>query len=117
MPKRTAAKQESSLPPNVVALHQRLTSRHREVLDRWLQAGRCMGLCDACVCRADAAGSGSDYVLVWVRENPDPAYMIASVGLSWRIVDCIRNETLATHPSFEAALDHIRPVLKLHRAA
>ncbi len=117
MPKRIPARQQNDLPANVVVLHQRVTSHHEEVLSHWLKAGRCMGLCDACTCRATAGRHDPDYVLVWVRENPNPAYMITSEGMRWRITDCIRGEVLATHESFEAALDHIRPVLNLHRAA
>ena len=98
--------------PNIVVLRQRLLAHHLTVLHRWLEAGRRMGLCDASVCQADP-----DYVVVWVRENPDPAYMIAPEGMSWQVTDCIRNQLLARHASFEAALHFIRPVLKLHQAA
>ncbi len=103
--------------PNVVMLRQRLLPHHRAVLARWLEAGRCMGLCDASVCVARPGQVDPDYVLVWVRENPDPAYMITPEGMDWRVSDCIRNSVLAHHTSFEAALHCIRPVLKLHEAA
>ena len=102
---------------NVVVLRQRLLAHHREVLARWLEAGRCMGLCDASACQAGPDSAEPDYVLVWVRENPDPAYMIISEGMRWRVTDSIRGEPLACHASFEAALHSIRPVLNLHQAA
>jgi hypothetical protein len=102
---------------NVVVLRQRILANHHEVLARWLEAGRCMGLCDASVFLASAGRCDPDYVLVWVRENPDPAYMITSEGMRWRVTDCIRGEALDSHTSFEAALHYIRPVLNLHAAA
>lgn len=103
--------------PNVVVLRQRLLAHHRTVLRRWLAAGRCMGLCDASVCQAGPGQAEHDYVVVWVRENPDPAYMIAPEGMGWRVTDCIRGQVLGRHASFEAALNFIRPVLKLFEAA
>ncbi len=116
--KRPSTSRRSRQGPNIVVLHQRLLAHHRTVLNRWLAAGRCMGLCDASVCSSGPAGRpGTDYVMVWVRENPDPAYMVAPEGMRWRVTDCIRGATLASHPSFEAALHAIRPVLKLHEAA
>ena len=117
MLKRQAKRMPRHDAPNIVVLRQRLLPHHREVLSRWLEAGRCMGLCDASACLPRPGRIEPDYVLVWVRENPDPAYMIAPEGMYWRVTDCIRSETLARHASFEAALHHIRPVLKLHEAA
>lgn len=103
--------------PNVIPLRQRLLPHHRAVLSRWLEAGRCMGLCDASVSVAGPGRAEPDYVLVWVRENPDPAYMITPEGMNWCVTDCIRSSILARHTSFDAALHCIRPVLKLHEAA
>lgn len=102
---------------NIVMLRQRLLAHHRTVLNRWLDAGRRMGLCDASVCNAGPGQAEPDYVVVWVRENPDPAYMIAAEGMNWRVTDCIRGQILARHASFEAALHFIRPVLDVHEAA
>ena len=102
---------------NVVVLRQRLLAHHRTVLNRWLEAGRRMGLCDASVCLSGPGRAEADYVVVWVRENPDPAYLIAAEGMSWRVTDCIRDRILARHASFEAALHFIRPVLNVHEAA
>ena len=76
-----------------------------------------MGLCDASPYLATPGESDTDYVLVWVRENPDPAYMVSPEGMHWQVIDCLRNERLSQHSSFEAALNFIRPVLKLHQAA
>ncbi len=103
--------------PNVVVLRQRLLAHHRAVLKRWLDAGRCMGLCDASVCQAAPGRADPDTVVVWVRENPNPAYTIVPEGMNWRVTDCIRGQVLGRHASFEAALHFIRPVLKLHEAA
>lgn len=117
MLKRRTKRMPSFECPNVVPLRQRLLTHHRAVLQRWLAAGRCMGLCDASACAATPGVDETDYVLVWVRENPDPAYMIAPEGMRWRVTDCIRGQVLGRHPTFEAALHFIRPVLKLHEAA
>jgi hypothetical protein len=87
-------------------------ARHRGILRRWLAAGRCMGLCDASAFPPVPGEIETDHVLVWVRENPSPAYMIAPEGMHWRVTDCVRGHSLACHPSFEAALHSIRPVLK-----
>jgi len=114
--RRTKRKPEPDVR-NVVVLRQRLLAHHRKILARWLDAGRCMGLCDASAYLAGPGQIDPDYVLVWVRENPDPAYMITSEGMRWRVVDCIRGEALDSHASFEAALHYIRPVLNLHEAA
>ena len=70
-----------------------------------------MGLCDASVVLATRGESTTDYVLVWVRENPDPAYMITPVGMEWQITDTLYHRVLSFQSSFEAALQFIRPVL------
>lgn len=102
---------------NVVVLHPRITTRHTALLARWLEAGRRMGLCDASAFFPDRADRQRDYVLVWVRENPDPAYMVQSVGSAWVVTDAVRERELARQPSFAAALNFIRPVLPLEAAA
>ena len=117
MLKRKAKPQPNYDGANIVVLRQRLLAHHREVLKRWVSAGRCMGLCDASTFLAAPGEVETDYVLVWVRENPDPAYMITPEGMNWLVTDCVRREKLSRHPSFEAALNFIRPVLKLHEAA
>ncbi len=105
-------------PPNVVPLQQRIMPSHTALLARWVEAGRCMGICDASmfvphVPAADAA----NYVLVWVRENIDPAYMIVPEGRQWTVVDAVRQQTLIRLRSFAEALNFIRPVLPLEAAA
>ncbi len=102
---------------NVVVLHPRITPRHTALLARWLEAGRRMGLCDASAFFPDRSERQRDYVLVWVRQNPDPAYMIQSEGGTWAVTDAVRERELARLPSFTAALQFIRPVLPLEAAA
>lgn len=117
MLKRRMKPRQSYAGSNVVVLRQRLLAHHRTVLRRWLDAGRCMGLCDASVSLAGPGGAAPDTVVVWVRENPNPAYTIVPDGMNWCVTDCIRDQMLGRHASFEAALHFIRPVLKLHQAA
>jgi hypothetical protein len=85
--------------------------RHKALLARWLDAGRRMGLCDASAFHSVGEEATGDYVLVWVRENPDPAYMVAPEAMHWMVTDCIRKQALARLPSFAEALQFIRPVL------
>ncbi|WP_459986939.1 hypothetical protein [Komagataeibacter kakiaceti] len=96
----------------VVSLRQGFLPRHREYLMRWLQAGACMGLCDADITSHNEHDEPDiEHVLVWVRENANPAYMIRPEGMGWILIDQIRNHPLASYRSFEAALHAIRPVL------
>lgn len=97
---------------NVVSLRQGFLPRHREYLMRWLQAGACMGLCDADITNRDENDEvDMDHVLVWVRENANPAYMVRPEGMGGVLIDQIRERPLATYRSFEAALHAIRPML------
>jgi len=98
---------------NVVPLRQDLLPRHREFLARWLEAGLCMGLCDADICEdgRNEVGSVIHHVLVWVRENADPAYMIRPRGMRWVLIDHLRDHEIGSYGSFETALNTIRPVL------
>ncbi|CUW47203.1 hypothetical protein ATCC53582_01310 [Novacetimonas hansenii] len=95
---------------NVIPLRQGFLPRHYEYLMRWLEAGTCMGLCDVDVASAED-GEGIEHVLVWVRENADPAYMIQPEGMRWVLIDQLRERRLSSYRSFEAALYAIRPVL------
>lgn len=71
-----------------------------------------MGLCDADITSHNEHDEPDiEHVLVWVRENANPAYMIRPEGMGWMLIDQIRNHPLATYRSFEAALHAIRPVL------
>jgi hypothetical protein len=101
----------------VLVLHPRITPRHTALLARWLEAGRRMGLCDASAFFPDRTERKREYILVWVRENPDPAYMIQSEGMAWVVTDAVREWQLARLPSFLEALQFIRPVLPLEAAA
>lgn len=98
---------------NVVALRLCFLPRHREYLMRWLQAGASMGLCDVDVSPRTPTDSPVclEHVLVWVRENADPAYMIRPEGMRWLVLDHVRDHRLGSFASFEAALHCIRPVL------
>jgi hypothetical protein len=76
-----------------------------------------MGLCDASLCQPGSEGAKSPYVLVWVRENADPAYMISAEGSRWAVTDHLRQNTLIRVQTFEEALYFIRPVLPVNAAA
>jgi hypothetical protein len=94
--------------------------RHVALLSRWLDAGRRMGLCDATVSAGDRPASergASDYVLIWVRENIDPAYLIRPDGLCWVVIDAVREEEIGRTRAFASALYLIRPVLTVDEAA
>ncbi|NHN85931.1 hypothetical protein GOB93_14955 [Acetobacter musti] len=99
---------------NVVPFRMSVLQRHREHLARWLNAGLCMGLCDADVCVDDEAGyCNAEQILIWVRESADPAYIIRPMGSRWVVVDALRSNILSQQASFELALHFIRPVLPL----
>lgn len=74
-----------------------------------------MGLLDAMVSFQAEAGSSvrSNFVLIWVRETPDPAYRVTPVGAAWIVRDEVRGRRLGQFPTFEQALDFIRPALPL----
>jgi hypothetical protein len=76
-----------------------------------------MGLCDASLCQPGPEGANTPFILVWVRENADPAYMISVQGTRWAVTDHLRQNTLVRVPTFEEALNFIRPVLPLNAAA
>jgi hypothetical protein len=102
------------LPSNVVPFRTAILPRHREYLGRWLEAGLCMGLMDADICGDhEASFADAEIALVWVRENADPAYIIRPEGTRWGVIDALRGNLLGYQPSFELALDFIRPVLPL----
>lgn len=123
--RRNREQAETLLPPhaaNVIEFHMRVLPRHVAVLTRWLQAGRAMGLCDASAFQSGRGEAGSmepktDYVLIWVRENADPAYLVAPAGSHWTVSDCVRQQVLGRLQNFEEALNFIRPVLAASKAA
>ena len=105
---------------NVVSLRLCFLPRHREYLARWLQAGASMGLCDADVSPRVSTPTESlmlEHVMVWVRENADPAYMIRPEGMRWLVIDHVRSHKLGSFSSFEGALHCIRPVLSVGATA
>lgn len=99
----------------VIELRPRLTPRQEAHLRNWLSAGRRMGLLDAEITRAPNADlpRPGPCVLIWVREAPDPAYLVAMQDRRWVVRDGIRRRQLGEFAAFEQALDFIRPVLKL----
>ncbi|GBR13221.1 MULTISPECIES: hypothetical protein [Asaia] len=113
-------KNETPAPlSNVIPLRFNVLPRHREYLSQWLQAGLAMGLCDAdieteCFEGRDEAVA---HILIWVRENADPAYMIKPRGLRWVLIDHIREHELGVYASLELALHTVRPVLPLKSIA
>jgi hypothetical protein len=109
--------QDAGPPGNVVPFRVNVLPRHLSLLQKWLAAGRRMGLCDASLCRASEYGPRHPYVLVWVRENADPAYMVFSEGRRWVVTDHLRQNELTRVGSFEEALHFIRPVLQVTAAA
>jgi hypothetical protein len=107
----SALQTAESCVSNVIRLALRVTPGDIRLLERWVSAGGPMGLCDAMAYPPSGDGPRTDHVLVWVRENPNPAYMVTPDGFAWCVTDCVRNEVLARLRSFEAALNFIRPVL------
>ena len=117
---RLEASTGSGAGANVFSLRLSFLPRHREYLMRWLQAGASMGLCDVDVSpRATGLNDAIvlEHVLVWVRENANPAYMIRPEGMRWLVVDHVRDYKLGSFSSFEAALHCIRPVLSMEATA
>jgi hypothetical protein len=98
---------------NVVAFRPRLSQSDRELLARWVKAGRRMGLHDGQILHRTADGAHDPFgtAVIWVRENPDPAYLVRPEGLGWAVIDHLRETVLGRFPSFAAALDFIRPAL------
>ncbi|GBR53318.1 hypothetical protein AA106555_1253 [Neokomagataea thailandica NBRC 106555] len=102
---------------NIVPLRQGVLPRHREYLSRWLEAGLRMGLFDAEITTTSQRGethessAAIEHILVWVRENPQPAYMLRPQGMHWVLIDQLREHKLGSYSSFEVALNTIRPVL------
>ena len=110
MPATMTLKATTFSTDNVVSLRANFLPRHREYLMRWLDAGTCMGLCDVDV--SPRSGNGPiEHVLVWVRENADPAYLLRPEGMNWVLIDNLRDNRLGSFKTFEAALYAIPPVL------
>jgi hypothetical protein len=103
---------EPGFQPNIVPIRLHVTQRHRLHLQRWLEAGRRMGLHDAEIVYETPDGPHpAGLVLIWVREAPDPAYRVLPDRMRWCVVDHRRDHVLGQFSGFEAALNFIRPVL------
>jgi hypothetical protein len=98
---------------NVVALRPRLCDAHRALLAAWVKAGRRMGLHDAAIVHRTPEGAAepTGMAVIWVRENPDPAYLVRFEGVGWAVLDTVRGAVLGRFESFAQALEFIRPVL------
>jgi hypothetical protein len=115
------ARQDKSFERDSATLYEfrvTLTDRHRAYVARWLAAGARMGLHDAHVSTIDLDGRTAErHVVIWVRENADPAYSVTPKGMRWQVFDCVHRHVLGMFPNLEAALNFIRPVLDVEYAA
>jgi len=104
--------------PNVICFHYRITERHRAYLMAWLKAGKRMGLHDADIAPPLPADprQQAGFVLIWVRENPHPAYRVVPEGRSWAVIDELRDHRLGRFQTFTGALNFIRPALRIETA-
>lgn len=98
---------------NVVPFRPRLSGAHRALLAAWVKAGRRMGLHDAEIIHRTPEGvvDPAGMAVIWVRENPDPAYLVRFEGVGWTVVDSPRRAVLGRFAGFAQALEFIRPVL------
>jgi hypothetical protein len=98
---------------NVVPFRPRLSDAHRALLAAWVKAGRRMGLHDAAIVHRTPEGATdpAGMAVIWVRENPDPAYLVRFEGVGWAVVDSLRGAVLGRFGGFAQALEFIRPVL------
>ncbi|MCQ0041173.1 MULTISPECIES: hypothetical protein [Acetobacteraceae] len=102
----------------VVPFRQKLLSHHRHYLATWLIASEKMGILDASIeSSPDQQTADPSLVVIWVRENADPAYLISLRGPYWVLTDCLRDNELGRYRTFSEALHTIRPVLPLHASA
>lgn len=101
----------------VIPFRQKLLPRHHRYLAQWLAASERMGILDASIEKnSEASTTESHLVVVWVRENADPAYIISLNGPQWVLTDCLRGNELGRYRDLSEALHTIRPVLPLHQA-
>lgn len=101
----------------VIPFRQKLLPRHHRYLAQWLAASERMGILDASIEKnSEASATASHLVVVWVRENADPAYIISLNGPQWVLTDCLRGSELGRYRDLSEALHTIRPVLPLHQA-
>ncbi|QNT78037.1 hypothetical protein [Entomobacter blattae] len=107
-----------SVHSHVIPMKKNFLPRHYEYLMRWLEVGSSMGLCDVDISPRFSANQEHDtidYILIWVREKPDPAYMIKPIGTKWVVIDHLRNYQLGQYKNFEDALLRIRPLNISHK--
>lgn len=98
----------------VVPFRQKLLPRHQQYLAQWLQASEKMGILDASIENnplSSKSAHNDQIVVIWVRENADPAYIIRPQGHVWCLIDCLRDNELGRFTSLSMALYTIRPVL------
>lgn len=100
----------------VIPFRQKLLPRHRRYLAQWLAASERMGILDASIEAApDQTDTTPSLVVVWVRENANPAYIISLNGPQWVLTDCLRENELGRYSDLSEALHTIRPVLPLQQ--
>ncbi|MBA5724872.1 hypothetical protein [Bombella favorum] len=100
----------------VVPFRQKLLPHHRHYLAKWLAASEKMGILDASIEAApEQRTDDANLVVIWVRENTDPAYIISLSGPEWILTDCLRDNELGRYRNLSEALHTIRPVLPLHQ--
>lgn len=95
----------------VIPFRQKLLPRHRHYLAEWLTASEPMGILDAAI--ETIENEPSPLIVIWVRENADPAYVIRLDGPQWVLVDCLRENELGRYKDLASALHTVRPVLPL----
>ncbi|PHI95315.1 hypothetical protein BG621_05940 [Parasaccharibacter apium] len=109
---RAAASSSSQQgPATIIPFRQKLLPHHRRYLAHWLTASQPMGILDASI--ESTQDSPSPLIVIWVRENADPAYLIRLEGPQWVLMDCLREHELGRYTDLSAALHTIRPVLPL----
>lgn len=113
---RAAASSSSQQgPATIIPFRQKLLPHHRRYLAHWLTASQPMGILDASI--ESTQDSPSPLIVIWVRENADPAYLIRLDGHQWVLIDCLREHELGRYKNLNMALHTIRPVLPLPEEA
>ncbi|MCT6879317.1 MAG: hypothetical protein ACRCVY_04795 [Commensalibacter sp.] len=95
---------------NIIPFRGCFLPYHHTYLKRWFEASVRMGICDIEVRKGDSKIS-VDHILIWVRENANPAYIVRPLDHKWEVFDYIQKKRLGVYSIFEQALNSIRPVL------